>query len=295
MRFFVASALAVFAPLALAAADALEYKNTAAGQVIKEGVKLRILPIGDSITVGYQSSDKNGYRQRLQENLSKNEVVFAGTEHSGSMNDPYHAAWSGRTIKYISDSVPQSLKQRPNVVLLHAGTNDMNLNELISFEGNDPAGAALRLGALIDKIIAACPDAAVLVAQIINTCDPGQQPGTEVFQKLIPEVVQKRRDDGHHVLAVDFAAAGDDILSKDCIHPDDDGYHKMGDYWYDFITQIPKDWINQPVGDDPKRSALPSSKAVPGDDSGSGTSDMFKANLALLFVAQALLSLIFNW
>lgn len=28
----------------------------------------------------------------------------------------------------------------------------------------------------------------------------------------------------------------------DCIHPNSHGYRKMGDWWYDFTTQIPKSW-----------------------------------------------------
>lgn len=69
MRFSIASAVAFAAPLALAA-DSLNYTGAAAGQVIKDGVELRILPVGDSVTVGYLSTDGNGYRLKLQENLS---------------------------------------------------------------------------------------------------------------------------------------------------------------------------------------------------------------------------------
>ncbi|TID06709.1 putative endoglucanase X [Colletotrichum higginsianum] len=256
MRFSVANALALVAPplLALtAAADPLEYSSTPAGQVIKDGVKLRILPVGDSITVGFLSSDGNGYRLKLDENLSANDVVFAGDVTGGTMADGYYAAWSGRTIKYIADNVGPSLEQRPNIILLHAGTNDMNPNPDVSQEGNDPAGAAGRLGCLIDQMMAACPDAAILVAQIVNTCDANQRPGTEEYQRLIPGVVEQRRAAGHHVLAVDFAALGDGVLRDDCIHPSDEGYRTMGAYWYDFIAQIPKDWITEPVGDDPER------------------------------------------
>ncbi|OHX00038.1 GDSL-like lipase acylhydrolase [Colletotrichum incanum] len=253
MRFSIASTVALVTPLALAAADALEYKSTPAGQVIKDGVKLRILPVGDSITVGFASSDGNGYRLALDENLSANDVVFAGTVTSGNMTDGYFAGWSGQTIQYIADNVGPSLEQRPNVILLHAGTNDMNPNPDISKEGNDPAGAAERLGRLIDQMISACPDATILVAQIVNTCDVNQRPATEEFQKLIPGVVEQRRNASHHVLAVDFAALGDGILRADCIHPSDEGYRTMGDYWYDFIAQIPRDWINQPIGNDPDR------------------------------------------
>jgi lysophospholipase L1-like esterase len=38
---------------------------------VQGGVKLRILGVGDSITVGYgPGTDGNGYRKRLQENLA---------------------------------------------------------------------------------------------------------------------------------------------------------------------------------------------------------------------------------
>ncbi|KAH6949082.1 SGNH hydrolase-type esterase domain-containing protein, partial [Fusarium avenaceum] len=232
----------------------LKYKKVEAGEAVKKGTKLRILPVGDSITVGYLSDrkggDGNGYRGQLKKDLSGDNVVFAGTESSGSMNGGYYAAWSGKTIQYISDHVEPSLKQRPNIILLAAGTNDMNPNHGISKEGNDPKGAVERLGKLIDKMVKACPDATILVAMIIDTCDERQSPATREYQKLIPGVVKSRREDGQHVLAVDFTTFKTSDL-QDCIHPTNDGYKLMGDYWYSFIHQIPSSWIKKPVGLDP--------------------------------------------
>ncbi|KAF4990980.1 hypothetical protein FDECE_14187 [Fusarium decemcellulare] len=232
----------------------LKYKETEAGEAVKKGTKLRILPVGDSITVGFLSNrnggDGNGYRGQLEKDLSGDEVAFAGTESSGTMSDGYYAAWSGKTIQYISDHVGPSLEQRPNIILLAAGTNDMNPNHGISKEGNDPKGAAGRLGKLIDKMIKECPDATILVAMIINTCDEKQSPATKEFQKLIPGVVKSRKDDGHHVLAVDFTTFKTSDL-QDCIHPTNAGYKIMGDYWYSFIHQIPSNWIKNPIGSDP--------------------------------------------
>lgn len=52
-----------------------EYKNAAPGKTVQDGKKLRILTIGDSITVGFLSNqnggDGNGYRRRLRDNLSE--------------------------------------------------------------------------------------------------------------------------------------------------------------------------------------------------------------------------------
>ena len=84
---------------------------------------------------------------------------------------------------------------------------------------------------------------------IINTCNGDQFPQTKEFQQLIPGVVKKRFDDGYHVLPVDFTTFETSML-RDCIHPTNDGYKVFGDYWYDFVTQIPSKWIKVPVGSD---------------------------------------------
>jgi len=159
----------------------LQHNNACPRKVIGSGVKLRILPTGDSITVGWLSDDHNGYREKLRQNLANNNnnyenVVFAGTERYGNMEDAYHAAWSGKTIQFINDHVDAALEQRPNLILLHAGTNDMNINLGVSVEGRDPSAAAERLGNLIDKMVQKCPDAVILVAVIINTCRADQSP-----------------------------------------------------------------------------------------------------------------------
>jgi lysophospholipase L1-like esterase len=204
--------------------------------------------------------------------------VFAGTEHypESTMTDNYFAAWSGRTIKYIDDNVSPSLAHRPNIILLHAGTNDMNPNHAVSKEGNDPVEAAERLGDLLDHLIRACPDAVIVVATIIGTCNVLQAPQTAKLQYLIPGIVESRADDGHHVLSANFSGWSSSDL-RDCIHPTNDGYAKLGEYWYDAMTKIPPSWISAPVGPDPER---------PPEDSGSVRSKAIGPSQALsvLFV-----------
>ncbi|KAK5998824.1 hypothetical protein PT974_01207 [Cladobotryum mycophilum] len=228
------------------------------GKPVKPGTDLRILCVGDSITVGFLSErdggDGTGYRLRLREDLSKDKVVFTGNVTTrGAMADNYFAAWNGKTIQYITDHIEPSLKQRPNIILLHAGTNDMNPNPAISTEGHDPVAATLRLGQLIDKIIQECPDAVILVAMIVGTCNAKQAPQTQTFQSLVPQVVAPRLAAGAHVLAVNLTTFPIREL-QDCIHPTNNGYQMLGDYWYDFITQIPEDWIVASVGSPPDRS-----------------------------------------
>jgi hypothetical protein len=168
-----------------------------------------------------------------------------------SLLQPAQAAWSGKTIQYINNHINESLEQRPNVVLLHAGTNDMDTRSSISREGSDPKDAALRLGQLIDKIMEYCPDAVILVAIPLSSCD-GYKPKMPGFRALVPGIVRQRRQNGEHVIAVDFSTFDLNDL-RDCLHPTNDGYSIMGDYWYDFLTQVPDGWIKTPVGDDPER------------------------------------------
>ncbi|KAK4183861.1 hypothetical protein QBC35DRAFT_525860 [Podospora australis] len=195
------------------------YTSAAPGTAVKPGTKLRILCVGDSITAGVRSTEVNvGYR--------------AST---------------------ISNRASNSFPQRPNIFLVHAGTNDMNPNNSNTTEGTDPVAASQRLGAMIDRIFVACPDAVVLVAMIINTCREAQYvSNVKAFQALVPGVVNQRRLAGKHTLAVNFTSMPTSLF-PDCLHPADAGYKVMGDYWFDFLTQVPKEWITAPVGPDPKR------------------------------------------
>lgn len=54
---------------------------------IGNGVELRVYPLGDSITNGYQSSDDNGYRIGLQRDLAGSSLHFVGSKTGGSMSD----------------------------------------------------------------------------------------------------------------------------------------------------------------------------------------------------------------
>jgi hypothetical protein len=127
----------------------------------------------------------------------------------------------------------------------------MDRRSSVSKEGSDPQGVADRLGLLIDKIIHYCPDAVILVAIPLSSCDRFKSKIPE-YRAMVPEVVRQRREDGEHVVAVDFSTFDLKDL-RDCLHPTNEGYSIMGDYWHDFLTQVPEGWIKEPVGNDPER------------------------------------------
>ncbi|KAK2032882.1 hypothetical protein LX32DRAFT_554471 [Colletotrichum zoysiae] len=206
------------------------------------GLNLRILPLGDSITNGFQSSSGNGYRLQLLDNLKGNTVDFVGSVQAGTMPDPDNEGHNGATIDQISSFATASLPQRPNVVLLHAGTNDINGNV-------DTANAPGRLSSLIDKVIAACPDAVILVAQILPIADAAANARVTAYNAALPDIIASKVDAGHHVMMVDMHSR---LLSgsfADGLHPNDVGYSTMGDTWYSAIAYAASElgWIKDPV------------------------------------------------
>ncbi|KAG4271620.1 hypothetical protein FPRO04_10760 [Fusarium proliferatum] len=214
--------------------DFLSFKGTPPGKAVQGGVKLRILSVGDSITVGFgKGTDGNGYRKRLGKNLSRNEVVWAGTENTtGDMKDGHFAAWSGKTVQYINDHIDPSLEQRPNLILIHAGTNDMNSNRHISTDGNIPQDTTNRLRSLVEKMMSKCPDATIIIGMITDVCDNEwyhfQREGIKIYRQHIAELAAELRANGSHVLAADFGPFDDTLLDSE-------------------------DWIKDPVGPDPIR------------------------------------------
>ena len=85
------------------------------------------------------------------------------------MSDNYNEGHPGFTISQIAAVAGPALAMRPNVVLLHAGTNDLNNSPPPANESYVDAPA--RLGALVDEVVERCPGAVVLVAQIISAAN----------------------------------------------------------------------------------------------------------------------------
>lgn len=173
--------------------------------------------------------------------LAGNTVTYVGSESLGHFQGDHNEGHSGYTIDEISGQAPKSLPLRPNVVLLHAGTNDMN-------RPVDPSGAPQRLGSLIDKILNTCPDGVVLVAKIVLSKSPLIQNRINTFNAEIAGVVSQRADEGKHVLLVDMFDSLTISDLADDIHPNNRGYKKMADKWRQGIEQAKgKGWIKEPV------------------------------------------------
>ncbi|ARQ68497.1 hypothetical protein CAG99_06185 [Streptomyces marincola] len=210
-----------------------------------EPPKLRILPFGDSITFGAGSTTA-AYRGPLLDELRQWEnttVNYVGSQRYGNIPDndnEGHPNWKINDLIGITDSVMDTYK--PNVVLLHIGTNDMN-------EAVDPVGAPDRLGNLMDRIFAKQPDVTLIVSTLVPSAHYVTEQRITAFNRSLPEEVYERQSQGKRVWLVDnFAALDNGPYLADLLHPNDDGYRRMGQVFYEGIEAAAwAGWISPPA------------------------------------------------
>ncbi len=215
-----------------------------AGLKVDPDPAARLMPLGDSITYGVGSSDNTGYRDELWTHLtdSGRSANFVGTQQAGSFADPDHEGHPGWRIDTImTDAADCAVPSyRPNVVTLHAGTNDIN-------QDFDLARAPSRLVRLIDQILGDAPEATVLLATLVPATKDGMQPKIDAFNAQLPGIVDQYQAQGKHVLLVDMSAVTTADLAQPA-HPGDSGYRKMGDAFYVGLLRADgRGWLKAPV------------------------------------------------
>ncbi|WP_169980493.1 GDSL-type esterase/lipase family protein [Microbispora sp. H10836] len=228
--------------------EALIAEETAAWAGVTSNLQrdLRIMALGDSITYGAGSSNGGGYRSTLSNMLREDgaTVTFVGSQHSGPAPDA-HEGRSGWTISQIAGITDSAMATyRPNVVLLHIGTNDMNNND-------NPDGAPARLGSLIDQIFRADPNVTLLVSTIVPSNWGATQARILRFNEAIRSETGSRWAAGKHVYMVNMSPVTLTDLA-DLLHPNDSGYLKMAALFYRGLVDVGRaGWIAGPGGGTP--------------------------------------------
>ncbi|MCZ7438872.1 FG-GAP-like repeat-containing protein [Micromonospora sp. WMMC241] len=212
-----------------------------------EAPDLRLLPLGDSITYGVGAAGGSSYRRELWESLqgAGGSVDFVGSLRSGQFADPDHEGHKGWRIDEIDRLVTGCTMayHRPNVVTLHAGTNDMNTDFHV-----DQAPARLR--ALIDDLFALAPETTVLVATLVPSTDPAVNARIQRFNAQLPGVVADLRRAGRYVRLVDMNAVTTADLN-DWLHPKASGYTKMATAFTAAVRAALRDgWVLPPATPD---------------------------------------------
>ncbi|GGR72355.1 MULTISPECIES: SGNH/GDSL hydrolase family protein [Streptomyces] len=197
---------------------------------------VRIMPLGDSITAGPNSTGAAGYRDELLGHLHRlgHDACFVGpcVNAFQPQGDPGYAAVCGITIEALTSLLPRWVPAaRPDWLLVHVGTNNMY--------GPDHTAAPGLLRTFVDTLLRLAPTAGILLASIIPSRLPEWQAHIDDYNRRVREIAEEPGRRGR-VFFVDMAPAlhasphgGDDL--SDLVHPCDQGYAKMAAVWRDAL------------------------------------------------------------
>jgi len=205
---------------------------------------MKIMPLGDSITWDWHYGDsrtdaqRNGYRNDLWYKLKASgyNVDFVGSRHNGGAVRPRYdgdnEGYTGWTTYQIADRVYGFLRHsKPNIVLLHIGTNDSMYRS--------GAAAVEGVESILDEIDRYernyHVEISVILAYIIQL---RKAPGwVNDFNNHLKIMARNRIANGDKLLMVDmYHAVGNNLV--DGIHPTSTGYAKMATVWYKAVKKI---------------------------------------------------------
>jgi lysophospholipase L1-like esterase len=228
--------------LAAALAVAATVPGLAATLPARAATPVRIMPLGDSITAG-----PGCWRAKLWQRLRANgytDIDFVGSQSDGGGCNPGysydfdhegHGGFSATGIANNDQLPPWLAAARPDVVLMHLGTNDMwggyipLQDKLTAFtklvgqmRANNPA-VTIVVAQIIPMSAAACATCPADVAAL-DRAIPGWAAGLSTAQSPISVAD----------LWTGYDAVADNV---DGTHPDDTGFRKMADAWYPAVAR----------------------------------------------------------
>lgn len=201
---------------------------------------LRIMPLGDSITQG--DADHDSYRRELALRL-KNAgymVNFVGS-HRGNYQgvnphpdfDTDNEGHWGFTCARILEGLEIWVREAsPDVVLVHLGTNDLNLSATVETTLD-------RLSKIIRILQSHNKDIKIFLAQLIPFHDESVNQSINAFNAQLAAFAQTHSTTESKIVLVDqntgFTLAAD---SYDGIHPNESGEKKMAQRWFVALSTV---------------------------------------------------------
>jgi lysophospholipase L1-like esterase len=221
-------AAAVAGVVASPAQSALRWSQPLADNPTADRRPLRVMMLGDSITFGMRSTDRQGYQTVLAADFRRAGVTATWTNRG----------FGGETIGSIAARTPGLLGvDRPDVVLLDAGTNDAAGKPDNGQPKPDPIDRApLKLAALVNTILAASPNVWVVLARVSYSTGFYAKlvPGERLINAAVPGIAAAHRD---RVVIADMSGLAPSLLAEN-IHPNDAGYAWMAAQWWTALRPV---------------------------------------------------------
>lgn len=227
---------------------------------VAQAAPVSIMPVGDSITVGYTNLPgqpyvpfEYGYRAGLYTRLTDADYSFqfvgSSSEHPtpgpnsidlAGVNQDRHNGYGGQGIGYIASNIANWIRtDNPDVILLMIGINDIPQGSI----GN-PANAETRLNSLVRTVVTAKPSAHLIIAQTIpyaTYTDSIVQYNNYIKNTLVPLYSSQ----GKLVTTVDQysnmlngGTIDASLYSNAINHPTAVGYDRMAQTWFDGIENL---------------------------------------------------------
>ena len=206
---------------------------------------VKVMPLGDSITNAFVGDASYRFWLDKQLELGGHDVDLVGSRsgvHDEAAPDKQgapryldfdqdHEGNGGVRTDQILADLPRILAANvPDVVLLHAGSNDM-------FQSFSVEEAVTNLGRIIDGLRAVNPNVTVLVAQVIPSRVLVEN--LQALNAQIPALAAAKNTSQSRVIAVDqftgFSATAD---LRDEYHPNLFGENKIAAGWYQALTTV---------------------------------------------------------
>jgi lysophospholipase L1-like esterase len=222
--------------------------------ILKNG-ELRVMPLGDSITLGLYDggatpntpapSERISYRQKLFSDLTALNpgyaLRFVGGLSNGNGSDPNaynHEGHDGFTTDQLAAGIAGWLSANPpDVILLHAGTNGAQSDLTASVNGmiqlldniNTWAGSSFPLRIFVARIIpdkTATRDVETYNNDVSDNIDTTSRPNLSIFK-----VNQQTGAGINDLSSPDPNNTGNPAFYGDDVHPNQSGYDLMASKW----------------------------------------------------------------
>jgi len=204
--------------------------------VSKAAGRLRLMPLGGSITLGVGSEDRNGYREMLLSLLTTNDydVQMVGTRNTGSMAQSNHEGWRGCRIDEIDKKARRSVgKLQPNVFAINAGSNDCLQDFELRCAGD-------RMSGLLDYLWATAPSSTMILSTLVVNRDSEVDSRVRYLNEVYRKLVNEKAAEGKRIVLADMCppeGPGYEDIGSDGTHPGSAGYAKMSKIWYKAVEE----------------------------------------------------------